>query len=67
MKTTAAITACLYQACEARNDWEAVQREDKGLSFFLLVGDVSDIQKYVFEIAKEDSTGGGVAKRLRTS
>lgn len=65
MKTTAAIAACLYQACEARNDWGAVQREDKGLSFFLLVGDVSGIQKYVFEIAKKDSTGGGVAKRLR--
>lgn len=65
MKTTSAVAACLYQFCDARNELEAIQEEDETASFILLVGDVSGIQRYVFEIAEKDRSGGGVAKRLR--
>ncbi len=65
MKTTAAIAACLYLVREERNDWEARQAPDAMPSFYLLVGDVSGIQKYVFDIAGTEREGGGIAKRLR--
>lgn len=61
MKITAAIAACLYQTCETRSDWETGRGSDSIPAFFLLVGDVSGIQKYVFAIAGCDCTGRGVA------
>ena len=65
LKTTSAIAACLYLAHDAYNDWEFVKREDNTPRFCLVVGDVSGIQRYVFDIAEKDRAGGGVARRLR--
>lgn len=61
-KIMAAIAASLYQYYEISGDWEKVRHNsDNSKPFYLLVGDVSGIQKYVFDIA----SGGGTARRLR--
>ncbi len=64
LKTTSAISACLYKFHEASDHWGIDSIEDRQTSKFLLIGgDISGIQKYIYEIA---SIGvGGVAKRLR--
>lgn len=64
LKTTCAISACLYKFHETINQWDRQELEDSEQAKFLLIGgDISGIQKYIYEIA---STGvGGVAKRLR--
>jgi len=53
-KTTAAIAACLYLSGNAENP------------FLFVAGDFTGIQKYIFDIKREDGgEGGGYAKRLR--
>jgi len=65
LKTTAAIAACLY-----RFHFETNSLSEKGLArhsqrrFCLAVGDISGIQRYIFDIAQV-AVGGGVARRLR--
>lgn len=64
LRTTAAIAAALYQYHAARNDFsEKNIINDTEQKFLLVTGDLSGIQRYIFDIA---SIGvGGVAKRLR--
>jgi CRISPR-associated protein Csm1 len=64
LRVTSAIAACLYQfhAGRAAVTDEEVARQDQ-TRCLLLVGDISGIQDYIFDIS---TTGaGGVAKRLR--
>lgn len=63
LKTTAAIAACLYKyhSDKGNLDERHIQKDED--RFYIVVGDLSGIQDYIFDIA---STGaGGVAKRLR--
>ena len=63
LKTTAAIAACLYKYHSAKGELDERQIQKNQESFYIVVGDLSGIQDYIFDIA---STGaGGVAKRLR--
>ena len=62
LKTTCAIAACLYQYHSA-NIKESEIKDDKTEKFILLVGDLSGIQNYIFNITHIGA--GGVAKRLR--
>lgn len=65
LRLTAAIAACLYLYHEETGTLtdSALKAKDQPERFVLLVGDVSGIQDYLFDIA---STGaGGVARRLR--
>lgn len=62
LKTTCAIAACLYQYHSPTFKEEEI-KEDKTDKFLLLVGDLSGIQKYIFNITHIGA--GGVAKRLR--
>lgn len=64
LKTTSAISACLYKFHESSDQWRVDSIEGRETSKFLLIGgDISGIQKFIYEIA---SIGvGGVAKRLR--
>lgn len=62
LKTTSAIAACLYQYHHGRFNESEIRRDDEE-KFILVVGDLSGIQDYIFNI-----TGigvGGTAKRLR--
>lgn len=65
LRTTSAIAACLYRYHEEMHSLNekavADQRPDK---FRLVVGDLSGIQNYIFDIANIGV--GGVAKRLRS-
>lgn len=64
MKTTAAIAACLYRYhVETGTLNEKEVSRGAGRRFILAVGDLSGIQKYIFDIANIGE--GGVAKRLR--
>lgn len=65
LKSTAAIASCLYQVYDSENAWEKAKQKQPGDVFCLLVGDISGIQRYVFDIASVERGGGGVAKRLR--
>src|SRR4030042_705955 len=62
LKTTCAIAACLYQYHSPTFKEEEI-KENKTDKFLLLVGDLSGIQKYIFNITHIGA--GGVAKRLR--
>ncbi|MDA8241179.1 MAG: type III-A CRISPR-associated protein Cas10/Csm1 [Nitrospiraceae bacterium] len=62
LRTTAAIAACLYQY-HSPNFLENKIKEDKTEKFVLLVGDLSGIQNYLFNITHIGA--GGTAKRLR--
>lgn len=62
LKTTCAIAACLY-LYHSPNYKEEEIKEDKADKFLLLVGDLSGIQNYIFNITNIGA--GGVAKRLR--
>lgn len=62
LKTTCAIAACLYHYHSPHfKDGEI--KNDKPAKFILLVGDLSGIQNYIFNITHVGA--GGVAKRLR--
>ncbi len=64
LKTTCAISACLYKFHDSINQWDGESINDRNTQKFLLIGgDISGIQKYIYDIA---SVGvGGVTKRLR--
>jgi CRISPR-associated protein Csm1 len=63
LKTTAATAACLYQYHIATDTLDEEHIKDDTERFRLVVGDLSGIQDYIFDIAT--SGAGGVAKRLR--
>jgi CRISPR-associated protein Csm1 len=65
LKTTAAIASCLYQWHIATNTLKAetIKSMDKQPRFRIVVGDLSGIQNYIFDIATIGA--GGVARRLR--
>lgn len=64
LKTTCAISACLYLYHLDNSDLtEKSITDDYKEKFLLAVGDLSGIQKYIFDIAH--GGGGGVARRLR--
>ena len=66
LKTTAALASCLYlyhSDTNTLNEREIKQTRDK--QFCLVVGDLSGIQDYIFDIASEVGVGGGIARRLR--
>lgn len=65
-KTTAAIAACLYKYHSAKGDLETARfsTSDETIKFRLLVGDLSGIQDYIFNIRNVGV--GGTAKRLRS-
>ncbi len=62
LKTTCAIAACLYRYHQPYFDESAI-KDDKTKKFVLLVGDLSGIQSYLFNITHIGA--GGTAKRLR--
>jgi len=65
MHTTCAIASCLYRyhgATGTLNE-QSIRKSDNE-RFLLLVGDLSGIQDYIFDIASI-GVGGGVARRLR--
>ncbi|NJD52218.1 MAG: type III-A CRISPR-associated protein Cas10/Csm1 [Candidatus Methanoperedens sp.] len=64
LKTTCAISACLYKFHDSFDQWDGESINDRNTQKFLLIGgDISGIQKYIYYIT---SVGvGGVAKRLR--
>jgi len=64
LRTTTAIAACLYKYHSEKGtlDEKHIKKDDDE-RFYLVIGDLSGIQSYIFDIA---TTGaGGVAKRLR--
>lgn len=62
LKTTCAIAACLYQYHHPLFKEREI-KDDSADKFILLVGDLSGIQNYIFNITHIGA--GGVAKRLR--
>lgn len=62
LKTTCAIAACLYRFHDP-NFKENEIKNDKTDKFILMVGDLSGIQNYIFNITHIGA--GGTAKRLR--
>lgn len=68
LKTTAAIAACLYRYAVGHNelDEEHVKERQGVKRFCLVVGDLSGIQDYIFDITTGgDREGKGAARRLR--
>lgn len=63
LKTTAAIASCLYQYHLATDTLDEEHIRADAEKFCLVVGDLSGIQHYIFDIATAGA--GGVAKRLR--
>jgi len=63
LKTTAAIAACLYQYHFPEFKIQEI-KDDSAEKFILLVGDLSGIQNYIFNITHIGA--GGIAKRLRS-
>lgn len=64
LKTTAAISACLYRICSYNKNFnKTFVKDNRSLKFQILVGDLSGIQRYIFDITSAGP--GGVAKRLR--
>lgn len=64
LRTTSAIAACLYSYHKGLSSLdERNVTDDKTNKFRLVVGDLSGIQNYIFDIANIGV--GGVAKRLR--
>lgn len=64
LKTTSAIAACLYSYHAAGNTLNEQQIKSDTQKFRLVVGDISGIQNYIFDIAT--ARAGGVARRLRS-
>ncbi len=65
LKTTAAIAACLYLYHAASGTLDEKSISDKIFPRFLIVaGDISGIQKYIFDIPSSDAKG--VARKLRS-
>ncbi len=64
LKTTAAIAACLFQYHQQAGtlNERSISREASP-RFLIMAGDMSGIQKYIFDIVS--SAAGGVARRLR--
>lgn len=62
LKATCAIAACIYQYHYPEFTSDNM-KDDKAEKFVLLVGDLSGIQNYIFNITHVGA--GGVAKRLR--
>ncbi len=63
LKTTAAIAACLYRYHVSMGTLDEKAIKKDAPKFLMVVGDLSGIQNYIFDIA---TTGaGGVARRLR--
>jgi len=66
LKTTAAVASCLYLY---HSDTQTLNEHEIGRAdihrFCLVAGDLSEIQKYIFDIATV-GTGRGVARRLRS-
>jgi len=66
LKTTCAIAGCLYQYCDVYGKWKELTCDTlSGQPFCLLIGDVSGIQRYIFDIASSERAGGGVGRRLK--
>ncbi|GAB6158195.1 type III-A CRISPR-associated protein Cas10/Csm1 [Desulfotomaculum varum] len=65
LRTTSAIVACLYRYHEEKDSLKNEQAitDKKENKFRIIVGDISGIQNYIFDIANIGV--GGVAKRLR--
>ncbi|MCX5977787.1 MAG: type III-A CRISPR-associated protein Cas10/Csm1 [Coprothermobacterota bacterium] len=64
LRTTSAIAACLYRFHQVGDDFrEDSIRDGERSKFRLVVGDLSGIQRYLFQISRIGA--GGVAKRLR--
>jgi len=65
LKTTAAIAACLYQYHKTENlmSEKAIETAGNRNRFLLVAGDISGIQKYIFDIPSNDTKG--VARKLR--
>ena len=63
LKTTAAIAACLYRYHEAEGTLDEKHVKANAKKFLMVVGDLSGIQSYIFNIATAGA--GGVARRLR--
>lgn len=65
-KTTAAIAVCLYKHHKEKGELETARfsTTDETVKFRLLVGDLSGIQDYIFNIRNVGV--GGTAKRLRS-
>ncbi|CCO07705.1 type III-A CRISPR-associated protein Cas10/Csm1 [Desulforamulus hydrothermalis] len=65
LRTTSAIAACLYRYHEEKDSLKNEQAitDKKENKFRIIVGDISGIQNYIFDIANIGV--GGVAKRLR--
>jgi len=64
MKVTAAIATCLYHYHKETSSLSEDGLESSGPQFCIVAGDVSSIQRYIFDIAHA-AVGGGVARRLR--
>jgi CRISPR-associated protein Csm1 len=63
LTTTAAIAACLYQYHIVTDTLDEEHIKENAERFQVVVGDLSGIQQYIFDIATAGA--GGVAKRLR--
>lgn len=63
LKTTAAIAACLYKYHASQDTLAEREIKANAEKFLLVAGDLSGIQRYIFDIAT--GGGGGVARRLR--
>jgi CRISPR-associated protein Csm1 len=62
-KLTSAIAACLYHYHQDESSVDALQAGTNAQRFCLLVGDLSGIQDYIFDITSIGA--GGIARRLR--
>ena len=66
LKTAATVASCLYLYHSSTQTFDEHEIRQADVSrFCLVVGDLSGIQKYIFDIATI-GTGGGVARRLRS-
>lgn len=64
LKTTSAIAACLYKYHKETNSFNESAIKDEQIEKFMLIGgDLSGIQRYIYDIAEVGV--GGAAKRLR--
>lgn len=63
LKTTSAISTCIYDYHEEKDELENYEKisDDSTPRFRLVSGDFSGIQKYIFDISKQKSSG----KRIR--
>lgn len=64
LKTTAAIASCIYLYHKETGNLTEVELRRDDIPRFCLVGDISGIQSYIFDITGI-GVGGGVARQLR--